>query len=434
MRLSRSSCPDRLLVCLLALLCAACEACGGSHGSGAATSGDPTSGEPGVTAPLPTDLTGVSPEAQASFARGSNRFAFDLHRLRPAGNQVFSPGSISLAVAMTWAGARGNTDQQLAQAFGFDGSTHAGAAGLINAFNQSGSPLAVANRLYGEQTYDLRAEFVQLAASRYAAPFEAVDFRGNSDGARRGINAWVEERTHDRIRDLLPSGSVNSDTRLVLVNAAYFLGTWATAFEQDATRDEPFHRDASTSFRVPMMNAELAARHATVPGARLLELPYEGGRFAMVFVLPEPRFGLADVERGLDLVTWERWMAGLTHGEAVVSLPRFEVRLEPSLSLVESLQQLGVIDAFDSELADFSGMTSSPEDRFVIGDVLHQAFLRVDESGTEAAAATAVVVMDESARMPDEVFQFRADQPFLFMLRDTQSGAILFMGRVTDPR
>lgn len=418
------------LLTVLFILCAACEACGGVQGPGA-----PTHGDPGATAPLPTDLSGATPEAQASFARGSNRFAFDLHRSRPSGNQVFSPGSISLAMAMTWAGARANTAGQLAQPFGFDDVTHAGAAGLIHEFNQSGSPLAVANRLYGEQSYDLRAEFLQLAERRYAAPFQSVDFRGDAEGVRGVINGWVEERTHDRIRDLLPSGSVNSDTRLVLVNAAYFLGTWAHAFERDATREASFSADPATSFPVPTMNAYVDARHATVPGARLLELPYEGGRFSMVFVLPESRFGLAELERGLDLTTWERWMASLSSGDATVALPRFEVKLDPSLSLVSALQALGVIDAFDSASADFSGMAdlgpgAAP---LVIGDILHQAFLRVDEAGTEAAAATGVVVMVESAA-PPRPFEFRADEPFLFALRDTRSGLILFMGRITDPR
>lgn len=417
------------LLTVLFILCAASEGCGGSQVPGAARA--PAVGTPPIA--LPTDLAGATPEVQASFARGSNRFAFDLHRRRPSGNQVFSPGSISLALAMTWAGARGETAQQLAQPFGFDDNTHAGAAGLIHDFNQAGSPLAVANRLYGDQSYDLRAEFVRLAADRYAAPFELVDFRSDYEGARRVINGWVEERTHDRIRDLLPAGSVDSDTRLVLVNAAHFLGTWAEAFERHATRDQDFHSNAANHTAVPMMYAEVEARHATVPGARLLELPYEGGRFSMVFVLPEARFGLAEVERNLDLDAWERWLAGLTPGKAMVSLPRFELKLEPSLSLVEALQDMGVTHAFDGDEADFSGMTQRPAERLVIGDILHQAYLRVDESGTEAAAATAVVVVLESAPLPGELFEFRADQPFLFALRDTRTGLILFLGRITHP-
>lgn len=411
----------RLLTALF-LLCAACEACGGGHANGAGA--------------LPTDLAGATPDAQTRFARGTNRFAFDLFRGRPAGNQVFSPGSISLALAMTWAGARGDTATQLAQPFGFDDSTHAGAAGLIHAYNQGGSPLAVANRLYGEQTYDLRAEFLALAQARYAAPFERVDFRGDSDGVRVQINEWVEERTHDRIQDLLAPGTVTDATSLVLVNAAYFLGTWEHAFEHEATRPEAFQASATHEFRVPMMNTRLDARRATVAGARILELPYEGDRFSMVFVLPEARHGLAELERGLDLAMWESFMAALQHGEAIVAVPRFEVKLEPSLSLVGALQQLGVTNAFDPALADFTGMAEPRADRgpLVVGNILHQAFLRVDESGTEAAAATPVVVVEAAAPAPQPIFVFRADEPFLFALRDRQSGMILFLGRVTDPR
>jgi len=172
------------------------------------------------------------------------------------------------------------------------------------------------------------------------------------------------------------------------------------------------------------------------PSARILELPYEGDRFSMVFVLPEARHGLAELERGLDLAMWESFMAALQHGEAIVAVPRFEVKLEPSLSLVGALQQLGVTNAFDPALADFTGMAEPRADRgpLVVGNILHQAFLRVDESGTEAAAATAVVVVEAAAPAPQPIFVFRADEPFLFALRDRQSGMILFLGRVTDPR
>jgi serpin B len=185
-----------------------------------------------------------------------------------------------------------------------------------------------------------------------------------------------------------------------------------------------------------MMNTRLDARSATVAGARILELPYEGDRFSMVFVLPEMRHGLAELERGLDLATWERFMASLQVGEAIVSVPRFEVKLEPSLSLVGALRQMGVTHAFDPALADFTGMAEPRADRgpLVVGNILHQAFLRVDETGTEAAAATAVVVVEAAAPAAQPVFVFRADEPFLFALRDRQSGMILFLGRVTDPR
>ncbi len=246
----------------------------------------------------------------------------------------------------------------------------------------------MANRLFGEESFDLRAEFLALAQARYAAPFEGLDFRQDAEGAREHINTWVAGRTHDRIQNLLTPGSVDETTRLVLVNAAYFLGHWAVPFAREATRPEVFQSTATSEVRVPMMNHRLHVRSATVGGARILELPYEGDRFAMVFVLPEARHGLAALEGGLDAVQWERFMAaGLQAGEAVVAIPRFEVKLEPSLSLVESLRQMGVVHAFDPALADFSGMAAPLPNvgPLVVGDVLHQAFLRVDESGTEAA-------------------------------------------------
>ena len=428
---------------VLFLLCAACEACGGGQAEAPGTDpGSPPPASPANAtdtpdpepAALPTNLVDSTPEAQDAFSRGSNRFAFDLFRGRPAGNQVFSPGSISLALGMTWAGARGETAAQLARPFGFEDSTHAAAAGLLNAYNQEGSPLAVANRLFGEESFDLRAEFLALAQARYAAPFEGLDFRQDADGAREHINTWVADRTHDRIQNLLPPGAVDETTRLVLVNAAYFLGHWAVPFARAATRPEVFQTTATSEVRVPMMNHRLHVRSATVAGARVLELPYEGDRFAMVFVLPEARHGLAALEGGLDAAQWERFMGGLQAGEAVVAIPRFEVKLEPSLSLVESLRQMGVVHAFDPAQADFSGMAAPLPNvgPLVVGNVLHQAFLRVDESGTEAAAATAVA-MGDGAGPAAAVPVFRLDEPFLFALCDRQSGMILFLGRVTDP-
>jgi serpin B len=228
-----------------------------------------------------------------------------LFRGRPAGNQVFSPGSISLALAMTWAGARGETAAQLAQPFGFDDSTHAGAAGLLNAYNQEGSPLAVANRLFGEESFDLRAEFLALAQARYAAPFEGVDFRQDADGAREHINSGWRAAPTTASRDLLPPGTVDDDHAPRAGERGVLPGPLGGALRAcgHAPRGLPDHRDHEV--RVPMMNHRLHVRSATVAGARVLELPYEGDRFAMVFVLPEARHGLAALEGGLDAAQWE---------------------------------------------------------------------------------------------------------------------------------
>lgn len=384
---------------------------------------------------LPTDFNGTSAEAQAEFAVGSNALSFGLFAHRPGGNIVLGSGSISLALAMTWAGARGTTAAELAACTGFGPNTHAAVAGLLREYNAPGSPLSLANRLYAEETHPFEAPFGELMRARYAAPVEPVDFRRGSNAARLRINQWVTDQTNGRITDLLPNASVDYLTRLILVNAAYFLGVWETPFDGALTTERPFSMAAGNDANVPMMliNEELA--HADGDGVQIVELPYAGGRFSMVIVVPKTRFGLADIEARLSPTQWARWMASLASGPASLLLPRFEMSLDPSLSLVETLRQLGVESAFDEASADFTGMAPRlPSGAgLYVSDVLHRAFIRVDEAGTEAAAATAVVMATESGAPPPPPFTVRADQPFLFFVRDVRSGLILFIGRVAAP-
>ncbi|MFK7999715.1 MAG: serpin family protein [Polyangiales bacterium] len=383
---------------------------------------------------LPTDLNGSSQELEAEFATGSNALSFSLFAHSPRGNVVLGGGSVAMALAMTWAGARGTTAAELAACAGFGPNTHAAVAGLLQAYNEPSSPLFLANRLYMEETYNFEAEFGELMRARYAAPFEPVDFRGASGAARTTINDWVASQTRGQIRDLLAPPAVSEATRLVLVNATYFLGRWATPFDARLTAERSFSVAEGSETDVPMMiqNAELG--HAEIDGVQLVELPYEGGRFSMVIVVPKARFGLHDVEMRLSPAQWTRWVGALSSGPTSLTLPRFEVRLAPSISLVDTLQELGVESAFDERAADFQGMAQrlpSGAGLFV-SDVLHQAFVRVDEAGTEAAAATAVV-MGDGAAAPAPPFVVRADQPFLFFVRDIRSGLILFTGRVVAP-
>lgn len=383
---------------------------------------------------MPTDLSGTSAEAQSEFASGSNALSFGLFAHRPGGNTVIGSGSISLALAMTWAGARGTTADELAACAGFGPTTHAAVAGLLREYNAPSSALSLANRLYAEATFAVEPSFGELMRARYAAPIEAVDFREGANAARMGINQWVTGQTNGHITDLLPNGSVDSSTRLVLVNAAHFLGTWQVPFEESMTSERRFSMGEGDHADVPMMRMNGDLAHADVDGVQLVELPYEGGRFSMVLVVPKTRFGLADVEARLSPTQWARWMASLGTGPTSLMLPRFELRLEPSLSLVDTLKQLGVEAAFD-ERADFTGMASPLPSGggLVVSDILHRAFIRVDEAGTEAAAATAVVMAEGSAAPPAQPFIVHADQPFLFFVRDVRNGLILFTGRVAAP-
>jgi serpin B len=255
-----------------------------------------------------------------------------------------------------------------------------------------------------------------------------MDFRGNPDGARKEINAWVEQQTRDKIRDLLHPGDIVSSTRLVLCNAIYFKGNWATQFDPKSTQPEPFFVTVDKTVTVPMMSGKVKVRSRQFGGVTLFALPYKGNDLTMVVVLPEDRDGLAALEQKLNAVELQEWLAamdGSFEAEVEVVLPKF--KLNCRLDLVKDLTALGMPSAFGAD-ADFSGMDGSRN--LFIGGVVHQAFVDVNEEGTEAAAATALTVRALSISRP---LVFRADHPFLFLTVGRHSGTILFMGRVTDP-
>jgi serpin B len=263
-----------------------------------------------------------------------------------------------------------------------------------------------------------------------------VDFDAGVEATRQSINAWVARQTEDRIQGLLPAGSLKPKrTKLVLVNAVYFKASWATPFSEESTRPEPFFVTRTESKPVPLMHRTGDYRFVQTDGVKVLEIPYEGQELAMVFVLPEEAGGLEEVERNLTSAQLSEWIGALGRERVNVVLPRFEVRPEASIELGEALVAMGMARAFSPDQADFTGMANPPrsEERLHISKVFHQAFVKLDEKGTEAAAATAVVMMTRSAMRPRELKDFRADHPFLFFLRDTASGMILFMGRVADP-
>lgn len=368
------------------------------------------------------------------LAKGNTGFALDLYAKLSAtkGNVFFSPYSISTALGMTWAGARGETADQMAKVlhFGKPADVHGGFAALDKALvgKQPGYQLSVANRLFVQQRYRLLDEFTALTREQYRAPVEQVDFA--KEATRKHINGWVEEQTNKRITDLIPPGVLTIDTRLVLVNAIYFKGTWATEFEKKNTATQPFFT-AGGKVDVPLMfnsfGREARVRYGEVDGVQVLELPYKGGDVTMLVMLPRERESLAALEKKLNAAKLEQLAGALRPSAVDVWLPRFKVT--QSFALGPTLAELGMPLAFVSA-ADFSGMTGSRE--LFIGAVIHKAFVEVNEEGTEAAAATAVVMTTESVgpRTPE----FRADHPFLFALRDGRSGSILFLGRLEDPR
>ncbi len=384
-----------------------------------------------------------APEALAQLATSSNAFATELwSQLRgTGGNLAVSPASITLALAMTWGGARGDTASEMKQVLHFEGTAEeimASAGRLLQAWNTSTGPalLRVANRLFGAKDFTFEKPYLEKTRAAFGAPLEPVDFAAGVEATRRSINDWVAKQTEDRIQGLLPEGSLKpKQTKLVLVNAVYLKASWATPFSEESTRPEPFFLTRTETKEVPLMHRTGDYRFVQTDGVKVLEIPYEGEELAMVFVLPEEAEGLEDVERNLTSARLSEWIDALGRERVNVVLPRFEVRPESSIQLGDALVAMGMARAFSPDEADFTGMANPPrpEERLHISKVFHQAFVKLDEKGTEAAAATAVVMMTRSAMRPREPKDFRADHPFLFFLRDTTSGMILFMGRVADP-
>jgi serpin B len=357
--------------------------------------------------------------------------------LKPGINTIVSPASVSVALAMTHAGAKGQTATELEAALHYGrpaAEVQQAVATLLQAWNaeHESTELAVANRLFGEATLPFEPSFIDLTGRTFDAPLERVDFITAAEAARGRINDWVEERTHDRIQDLLPGGSVDGSTRLVLTNALYFKAQWQHAFPDGSTAEKPF-TTITGQVQAPTMELTEELRHAAVPadGVELLELPYADGRFAMLIALPTANDGLAAVEAKLDAAKLDAWVGALATKRVQVSLPKWKTSPAESMALGPALTALGIEQAFTSQ-ADFSGMTSSPAG-LMISEVYHKGFIEVDEKGTEAAAATAVVMMERGIGPTDPPHSFVADHPFAFVLRDTRSGMVMFMGRVADP-
>jgi serpin B len=381
-------------------------------------------------------------EKSKALAAGSNAFAFDLWAgagKRSKDNFAFSPASISLAFAMTYGGAKGETAAQMKKVFHFDeepGALGTSWGGFGRALAEPSRPIKIriANRLFGEKTYEFVQAYLDQTRAAFGAALEPVDFKKAPDPARQQINAWVEEQTEKRIKDLLPPQSIKPLTRMVLVNAIYFLGDWAKPFDPSRTRDEPFQTSASAKKQAPMMQQTSHFAAAQIGGVRVLAMPYKGGSASLLVVVPEKVDGLAAVEASLSNATLDSWKRALTGQNVAVSLPRFELNPKESLPLSTELEALGMPIAFDREKADLTAM-GNPKDateRLHIDEAFHKAFVKVDEKGTEAAAATAVVAA-AGGGPPAKPFEFKADRPFLFFVIDEASGLVLFMGRVTDP-
>ena len=383
------------------------------------------------------DVPAVTPVETAALVQGNTEFALDLYgKLRGhEGNLFFSPCSISTALAMTYAGARGATAAQMAEALHLtaaQGRLHvifSQLAGQVaEAGKANGCQLDIANALWEQAGYGVLEEFRTIVRTRYLGELRELDFAHDAEGARVTINDWVEGQTQGKIQNLIPRGSLGDLTRLVLTNAVYFKALWRHPFRKAATREEPFWLSQDKSVPVPMMRQIHPARYAEFGDCQVLELPYAGDDIAMVILLPIGRTGLPEFEASLTADRVTELVRRAARENVDMSLPRF--KLVSQFMLNEPLQAMGMTDAFSQSVADFSGM-SDKRPLFISG-VIHKAFVDVNEEGTEAAAATGVVAVGGGA--PARPVLFRADHPFLFLIRHIPTGSILFIGRVADPR
>lgn len=369
------------------------------------------------------------------IAASSNEFAFDLYgQLRQKeGNLFFSPASVSTALAMTYAGTTGETKEQMARVLHLDAAdeqVHGRFSELAQILNSNGHryQLRMANRLWGLDGYPFRQEFLTLTRQQYGAELAQVNFN-RPDNAAQTINAWIGKQTEGKIGQLISPSMIEPLTRLILTNAIYFKAAWQDEFWQHATEDAPFHVSADEEAQAPMMRQVEHFSYAETDDLQVLELPYVGGDLSMVVLLPKENDGLADLEQTITATRLDQWVAEGKFRRVELYLPKFKITSQ--LPLTKDLKALGMTLAFNNDEADFSGMT--PADQLWLSSVVHAAFVDVDEEGTEAAAATVEMAAAKSVMSNDEPVFFRANHPFMFLIRDSRTGEILFLGRLVNP-
>jgi serpin B len=379
-------------------------------------------------------LPSATSQDLAVLVKGNTDFACDMYKkLSDPGNTFFSPYSISVALAMTWAGARTQTEAQMASALHFTLDQ----TRLHPAFNaldlalkarakNGGFELNIVNQLWGEKTYYFLPGFLKTLGGNYGAAMRLLDFLNNPEPSRSTINTWVSDQTHAKIQDLIPGGAIASNTALVLTNAIYFNAQWADTFVKLGSANQTFYRD-NDSATAMFMNKIASYKYASFADYAGLEMPYKGKELSMLFILPEPG-KMPSVESALTSDFLSALFGSLVEQRVAVSIPKFKFSTS-SVSLKDVLVSLGMVAAFQ-DTADFSGIDGAR--MLYIQDAIHKAFVAVDERGTEAAAATAVTMVPTSLQIPPPL-QFIANRPFIFLIRDNVSGAVLFMGKLADP-
>jgi serpin B len=386
---------------------------------------------------LPILFAATLPGADSHLANPMNSFAVDAYQQLAQGdeNLIFSPCNVATALSMALAGSRGQTAQEIQSVLHLHNDTtnnvalEALLADLAKAGNTGGNELLTANGFWVQKGFTVQPAFENTLATSYLAPLTRVDFIGGFEKARSQINEWTEEHTKGKIKNLFPAGSLNARSRLVLASAIYFYGKWQAPFITSLTRPAPFILPTRATTEADFMNQTSHFGYAETTSAQILEMRYAGTGIAFDILLPKSVTGLPDLEKSLTKDTLTGWVGTLSTRKVRVSLPKF--RAESEFSLERALSMMGMLTAF-TDKADFSGI--SPERPLWISEAVHKAFVDVSEQGTEAAAATGLAMTFAAVRAPDPVVVFRADHPFLFLIRDTRSDVVLFMGRLTNPR
>lgn len=366
------------------------------------------------------------------IATANNAFAFDMYSMIKSDveNIFFSPYSIFTAMAICYDGAEGSTKEQMSNVFYYplskpvlEGSTKE----MIDTINSDNDAydLETANALWVLEEYPLNEQYVFNAENYYDGMITPLDFGGQPEESRLIINSWVEKKTNDKIKDLLAERSIDGNTRLIITNAVYFNGKWLQEFEEAGTRKKVFYLSDGQEKKVDTMYAIETYNYGKDKNAQILELPYKGDDISMYIILPSKN-NIEEFENDLTLGYYNELKDNLNSDEVKILLPKFT--FEARAELNEPLQDMGIVDAFDSGMADFSGISAS--DGLSISEVIHQAYIGVNEKGTEAAAATGIVMVDS---LPYYKYEFTADHPFMFFIEDKRTGCILFMGKVENP-
>lgn len=405
-------------------------------------SGNPSPVNTPTTSPIVLDESAATPAGIASIEQGSDQFAFELYqnlREKETGKNIFfSPYSISTALSMVYEGARGETADEIRSVFHLpedDTTRRSSVAAIYNRLNPKNASyqLKTANALWVQNDHPIHSDYTDILANYYGGKATNLDFVNATESARQTINSWVEDQTNNKIKNLFRKGTILPATRLVLTNAIYFKGTWADQFKKEDTYDDDFHvtDDKTTTAHMMQRTGEDAKYNYDENDiAQVLELPYEGDDLSMLVVLPKEN-DLKKIEDTLSLETLDGWRSALREQRVDVYIPKFTFSSKYTLN--DNLSNLGMPLAFTAPTptggADLTGITDERE--LFIGLVVHQAFIDVNEEGTEAAAATGISLLPTS--MPIDIPVFRADHPFIFIIQEKKSGHILFMGRVIDP-